>query len=213
MSDLEGTIQFAYELTPTTGPIIDDERFSEIAAWRSILQSLDLVGQSTERYGGFAFGNMSVRSQDEQQFVITASQSSGHGRLDAEHMVRVTHCNLDRFWVEAQGLQPPSSESLTHAMIYHCDPRIRCVFHVHSPEIWQARTLLGLPQTPVDIPYGSPAMAMAVNELFEANQSRPLVFATEGHEDGIFATANQARECGGLLVSYLAKARGLLLNG
>ena len=53
------------------------------------------------------------------------------------------------------------------------------------------------------------AMVAAVSELLEANQSRPLVFATAGHEDGIFACGHNPRECGSLLLSTLSRARAL----
>lgn len=207
MADLEGSIQFAYDLTLSTGPVITGAAFTELSAWRSILRQLDLVGQHTDRYGGFAFGNMSVRDGKSDVFAITASQTSGAPELLPEQLVRVTHCNLERFWVEAEGSEPPSSESLTHAMIYHADPRVHCIFHIHSAEIWQARSLLKLPQTAVDVAYGTASMAKAVANLLIEHQSRPLVFATAGHEDGIFALGHQARDCGGLLVSYLAKSR------
>ncbi len=209
MSQTEGTIQFAYELTSPAGPALGEQAFNELAAWRSILFQLTLLGQTPDKYAGYAYGNLSMRSDDSDKFTITASQTSGEQALVAEHLVRITHCNLERFWVDAEGSEPPSSESLTHAMVYAADPRIRCVFHVHSTTIWQHRQALNLPETPADVSYGSPAMIRAVAALMDEHQSRPLTFATAGHEDGIFACGPTLRDCGGLLVSYLAKARAL----
>jgi ribulose-5-phosphate 4-epimerase/fuculose-1-phosphate aldolase len=211
VSETEGTIQFAYELTQIQEQLLAPEDYAQLAAWRSILHELELLGQTPEKYGGFAYGNLSVRDRDTQQFVITASQTSGESSLIQSHLVRVTHCNLDRFWVDAQGAEPPSSESLTHAMIYAADPRIKCVFHVHSTVMWQNRAAMKLPETDADVGYGSPAMVKAVSHLMASHQSRPLTFATAGHEDGIFACGHSPRDCGGLLVSYLAKARALAL--
>ena len=207
MSDVEGTIQFAYNLSPSDAPILDKGAFTELSAWRSILFTLDLLGQQTDKYGGYAYGNLSVAQDDG--FAITASQTSGAPELIESHIVAVREANLQRFWVEAEGSEPPSSESITHAMIYQADPRVRYVFHIHSTEIWQARAELNLPETPKSTPYGSPQMAEAVRLLLHHNQSRPLVFATAGHEDGIFALGHHARDCGGLLITYLAKARSL----
>jgi ribulose-5-phosphate 4-epimerase/fuculose-1-phosphate aldolase len=207
VSELEGTIQFAYELTPCSTPLLDAPTFAELSAWRSILFDLELLGQDKDRYLGFAYGNLSVRSDDSDEFIISASQTSGVTSLKSEHLVRITHCNLDRFWVDAQGQEPPSSESLTHAMIYSADPRMRCVFHVHSPTLWRNRAALALPETAMDVSYGSPAMVSAVSDLMDKHQSRPLTFATAGHEDGIFTCGHTLRDCGGLLISYLAKAR------
>ncbi len=210
-AELEGTIQFAYELVPDDSPKLNHEAFADLAAWRSILHDLELIGQTPDRYEGYGYGNLSVRGDDDD-FVITASQTSGEASLLAAHLVRITHYNLERFWVDANGSEPPSSESMTHAMIYQADPRMRCVAHVHSQDMWQHRSLLKLPQTAVDVPYGSLAMVAAVRELLDTHQSRPLVFATAGHEDGIFACGHNPRECGTLLVSYLARARALKLE-
>ena len=211
MSEIEGTIQFAYELKALAEPALAEPTFAELSGWRSILHQLDLLGQTPDKYAGYAYGNLSLRTDDSDQFTITASQTSGERALTKEHLVRITHCNLERFWVDAEGFEPPSSESLTHAMVYAADPRIRCVFHVHSTTIWQQREALKLPQTPADVSYGSPAMIRAVATLMDEHQSRPLTFATAGHEDGIFACGPTPRDCGGLLVSYLAKARALEL--
>ncbi len=205
----EGTIQFAYNLTPVESPLPD---YSELAAWRSILFRLGLIGQHPDKYHGFAYGNLSAQLADGGKFFITASQTSGEPELLAEHLVTIEDANLERFWVEAQGSEPPSSETLTHAMIYAADQRVHAVFHIHCPEIWQQRAELKLPETPATVEYGSPAMVAAVAALLDENQSRPLVFATAGHEDGIFALSTHMRDCGGLLISYYAKALALAAN-
>ena len=161
--------------------------------------------------GGYAFGNLSARStpSSASSFVITASQTSGKRRFGANDLVDILDVNLDRFWVDARGHKPPSSETITHAMIYAADSKLNYIFHVHSEEIWQHRQLLSLPETSALVPYGSTEMVTAVRELLANFQSRPLVFATAGHTDGIFAIGHTPRECGGLLTTYLAKAREL----
>ena len=207
LSDAEGTIQFAYDLQPAEIPALSAEAFAELYAWRSILFTLDLIGQHPDRYGGYAYGNLS--SATDTGFAITASQTSGTPELIAEHIVNIIDTNLRRFWVDARGAEPPSSESLTHAIIYQADAKMRHVFHIHSAEIWGMREVLRLPETPDTVTYGSTEMVLAVNELLAKYPSRPLVFATAGHEGGIFALGHHARDCGGLLVTYLAKARAL----
>ncbi len=203
----EGAIRFAYDLKPPTTQVAGDEMLQQIRAWREILIRLGGVGQTPERYHGLGFGNLSARDADQpEEFVITASQTGGVRHLTDEDLTRVVGCNLDRFWVDSQGHQPPSSETLTHAMIYAADPRIEWVFHCHSPELWQAATTLALPTTALDVDYGSPEMVLAVAELMASHHSRPLVFATLGHEDGIFSCGATARDTGGLLVAYLARA-------
>ena len=210
MAQSEGVIQFAYNLTSPSDAGIHAETAATLNAWRSILRNLRLLGQDPARYDGLGFGNISARgSPDSRDFVISASQTGALDELTQEHLVRVTDWNLDRFWVEAEGYQPPSSETLTHAMIYSADPRIRWIMHGHDPHIWSNGKALGLPETGKHVGYGSPEMTTAVAELLDKNQSRPLVFATLGHADGIFSCGPTARDTGGLLVSYLAKALSL----
>lgn len=210
MTDTEGTIRFAYDLKPFTGNVSEEGLFQQIRAWREVLIRLGLVGQNRDRYQGAGFGNLSARDPERpDEFIITASQTGGVRDLTQSELTRVLGCNLERFWVEAEGEQPPSSETLTHAMIYAADPRIEWVFHGHSPEIWQQAETLALPVTPAEVDYGSPEMVQATAELLNRHHSRPLVFATLGHQDGVFSCGSASRDAGGLLVSYLAKALGI----
>jgi len=210
MAEQEGVIQFAYHLEPPVAEAADAQLAATLNAWRRILQDLRLLGQDVSRYGGVGFGDISVRcSAGANEFIISANQTWGVPQLANEHLVRVKAWNLDRFWVECQGQQPPSSETLTHAMIYAADARINWVVHGQSQEIWGNSTELAIPQTPASVGYGSPEMTSSVAELLDANQSRPLVFAAQGHQDGIFSCGPTARDTGGLLVSYLAKALSL----
>ena len=207
MTNQEGTIQFAYDLKRADSAVADPELFGQLKSWREVLVRLQLVGQDPARYGGFGFGNLSARDPDRpQEFLITASQTGGVRNLAREHVVRIVCCNVDRFWVDAIGERPPSSETLTHGMIYGSDPRISWIFHAHCPEIWQQAEVLGIPVTGPEVAYGSPGMVTATSELLDGYHSRPLVFATLGHTDGVFSCGPTARDAGGLLVSYLAKA-------
>jgi hypothetical protein len=203
----EGAIRFAYGLAPLAGAALPDDLFGEMRAWRRMCRRLGLIGRDPRRYGGLGFGNLSVRDPaDSTRFVITASQTGGARDLRAGDLVRIVECNLARFWVEARGRKPPSSETLTHAMVYAADAAVQWVFHVHSPDIWNATARFGLPCTPAAVPYGTRAMADAVATLLEAHAVRPLVFTTLGHEDGVFACGADARGTGLALVEQLVDA-------
>lgn len=203
----EGVIQFAYDLRPPDGAPGPEDMLAQLNAWRTVLKRLQLLGQIPGRYDGLGFGNLSARDWDRPgEFVISASQSGHRPKLAHRHWVRILHCGLERFWIDAMGQEPPSSEAMTHAMIYAADPRVKWVFHGHAPEIWQRADALGLPTTAADFGYGSSDMVHAVANLLDTHQSRPLVFATLGHQDGVFACGPTARDTGGLLVSYLARA-------
>jgi L-ribulose-5-phosphate 4-epimerase len=207
VAEHEGVIQFAYNLEPPTGEVAEPALLAPLNAWRRILRNLHLLGQDNDRYEGLGFGNLSTRrSPGASEFVISASQTGAVEQLDYEHLVCIRDWNLERFWVEAEGYQPPSSETLTHAMIYAADSRISWILHGHDPHIWRNSSELAIPQTPKNVGYGSPQMTSAAAKLLDDYQSRPLVFATLGHEDGVFSCGPTARDTGGLLVSYLAKA-------
>lgn len=209
MPETEGVIQFEYDLEPATGPPVEACILKTLLAWRTVLRRLRLLGQTPGRYGGLGYGNLSVRHPERPgEFVITASQTGAIRELDAEGLCRIRAFDLARFRVSAAGVRPPSSESLSHAMIYDADPGVGWVFHVHSPEIWHRAEALDIPATGADVPYGSPAMAAAVAQVLAANNERPLAFVTPGHEDGVFACGGTAVETGTSLVSLLARSIG-----
>ena len=207
MSETEGVIQFEYELEPAMGSPVGARALQTLLAWRTVLRRLELLGRTPGRYGGLGYGNLSVRDPERpREFVITASQTGGIRDLDETGLCRIRDYDLARFRVAAAGMRPPSSESLSHAMIYDADPGAGWVFHVHSPEIWRRATPLELPATGADVAYGSPAMAHAVEKVLATNDDRPLAFVTLGHEDGVFACGGTARETGTSLVGLLARS-------
>lgn len=207
MPETEGIIQFDFELEPAAGPPVGAHVLQTLLAWRTVLYRLELLGQTPGRYGGLGYGNLSVLDPERPgEFVITASQTGGIRDLDENGLCRIRDYDLDRFRVSAAGTRPPSSESLSHAMIYAADPDVSWVFHVHSPEIWRRAEVHEIPATAADIDYGSPAMARAIEGVLATNDDRPLVFVTLGHEDGVFACGGTARETGTSLVGLLARS-------
>jgi len=204
----EGTIQFRFDLVPgTPADAPSPDQFAQFISWRRILRRLKLVGRDARRYDGYGYGNMSMRDPGQpERFFVTASQTSGAAAITPRDIVRIDRWDAGRFEVAATGHAPPSSESITHGMLYAADPIIRWIMHAHSPAIWRVADALELPTTAANVTYGSPAMAAAVAELMGRHPLRPLVFATLGHSDGIFACGADADGVGGALVSTLAHA-------
>lgn len=201
---IEGVIKFELVHAPAPPPAASLLR--PLIAWRQVLARLALIGQDPARYGGAGFGNVSRRVRGER-FVITGSQTGGIDALEPRHFALVTACDPARNRVEARGPVPPSSESLTHGMLYALDPTIRFVFHVHSPEIWGARERLRLATTAPGVDYGTPAMAREIERLMTggALARRPLI-AMAGHEDGVLGFGRSADQAGTVLVRALAAA-------
>jgi L-ribulose-5-phosphate 4-epimerase len=202
----EGVIQFRFDLEAPQGTdFMPPLLLGELNAVRDVLRDLRLVGVDART--GLGYGNLSARLPAHAAFYITASQTAGAARLYADDICRIDDWDPDLFHVRATGMRPPSSEALTHAMIYAGDERTSRVLHAHSAAIWHAAEGLGLPATPRGAGYGSPAMARAVQALLGLHTRRPLVFVTPGHEDGVFAVGADAAATVAELVATLVRAR------
>lgn len=209
MAEIEGVVQFSYNLARPGAPLPDDV-VRPLLAWRSVLRRLTLIGQTPDRYAGLGYGNISGRVPGGADgFIITASQTSGIADAGAGELVLVRRFDLRRFRVEAEGALPPSSETITHAMIYTARREVNWVLHGHSPDIWENARAAGLPAVGADIGYGSPEMAEAVAALLRKNRERPLAFVTLGHRDGVVACGASAGDAGGKLVRVLARCLAL----
>ena len=193
----EGVIQF--KLRHTLKEPLRWEDLQELESWRQQLRAKGLVGQDPTRYGGYGFGNLSRRllGVPGNRFVITGSQTGSIPRLTAEHYTVVLECSPTDNRVVSEGPIHPSSESLTHGILYALDDAIRWVMHVHSPVLWNGAALLGLPTTDPRVPQGTPAMAREVQRLFAKTEVRQRrIFAMGGHVDGLIAFGTTASEAG-----------------
>jgi len=207
----EGVIKFALDYQP--GPSFEGAELAELNAWRQILWQLGLVGCDPQRYEGLAYGNVSRRigtfAGDPQQrrFLISGTQTGGLPVLGAEHYVQVLECNPAANAVRAVGPIRPSSEALTHGALYAVDNHLKAVLHVHSPEIWQAALLLGLPVSDHRVAYGTPAMAAEMQRLYADDHVRTGgIIVMGGHADGLVAFGAGLATAGGVLVKTYAAA-------
>lgn len=204
----EGVIKFDCRFR--LGEPLPYDQLIEIIAWRKILFQLSLIGQDPGRYQGLGFGNISrrwVTSEADGGFVISGTQTGELAELDARHFTLVRLCDPGRNLIDAQGPVQPSSESLTHGVLYGLDARVNWVMHVHSPHIWQQAAALALPATDPDVPYGTAALAAEVQRLWrQTDVSARGIFAMGGHEDGVVAFGPDAQSAGTALVHHLARA-------
>jgi ribulose-5-phosphate 4-epimerase/fuculose-1-phosphate aldolase len=205
----EGVIKF--EMEYKVAPALPEQVLRELNAWRKIMYLAELIGQTPARYGGYGFGNISCRvdypcDSGQPPFAITGTQTGGVADLTPEDYVVVTACHPQSNRLVAEGPVKPSSESLTHGVLYSLDDSIRWVMHGHSPHIWQHAAALALPMT-VDVPYGTPEMADEVVRLYRESDVRQMkIFGMAGHEDGIVTFGATAEEAGFVMLGYLARA-------
>ena len=207
--EVEGVIKF--ELCYRVAEPIALNEFAELNAWRNRLWQLRLIGQDPQRYDGYGFGNVSMRHGPRdapcgnRAFVISGTQTGAMPELDARHYTLVESYDATTNRVVAHGPVKPSSESLTHGIIYDMDRRIQAILHVHSPDIWQTASAQGMPVTDASVAYGTPAMAVEVQRLFrETEVLRQRIFSMGGHLDGIVAFGQTVAEAGTTLLAALA---------
>lgn len=204
MAEQEGVIK--YRLFHKDEALDTDYSISELNAWRKILHRLELINQQEGRYGGLGFGNISARI-DTERFIISGTQTGHLNNLALKHFTVIDHADPELNSLTSHGLTKPSSEALTHAILYQQDPTINAVIHVHSPEIWRNTAALNLPHTAADIAYGTVEMVSAVKDLFNNNQLNKLpVFTMLGHEDGVVAFGANIGQTAALLIRQLSLA-------
>jgi len=214
LTQQEGVIKFALEFREAAP--LPAEALAELNAWRRILYLLGLTGRDPARYEGLGYGNVSLRLEpfaappERRRFVISGTQTGGMPELGPEHYTVVEACRSEENRLAAAGPVRPSSESLTHGALYALDDSLRCVLHVHSPQLWLQAIPLGLPRTDPDAAYGTPEMAAEVRRLYADPAVREgRLIAMGGHEDGLVAFGASAEEAGTALVQAMARALAL----
>lgn len=187
----------------------DQAALTELNNVRAVLMEKGMLGQDSERYQGFGFGNLSFRADRSEQFWISGSQTGYLGSLSVSDLALVVSSDARHNYLKAKGLTKPSSESMTHGVLYQINEGINAVIHVHCPIIWGNATRLNIKATQADIVYGTPEMAEAVRSLSSELlvDGLPIAFAMLGHEDGVVAAGNTLDDCLELLC--LLQANGL----
>ena len=164
--------------------------FDELNEYRRKLLRLGTIGIDTN---GVGFGNLSVRNGATSHFYITGSGTGKLLELTPADCARVVAYDLERNWLECEGLTVASSESLTHAAVYESDPTTFAVIHCHDIKLWRA-LLHKVPTTPEKVEYGTSEMACAVRALFDnTDVLKKKIFVMAGHEGGVVAFGKDLR--------------------
>jgi L-ribulose-5-phosphate 4-epimerase len=195
VGETEGVIKYRLDFKQSE-PILQD--INELNVWRSILHGLGLVGQQADRYLGYGFGNLSQRSHEHiDQFVISASQTGHLAQLDQSHYSLIENFDIDANRVQASGCLPPSSEALSHAMIYRLNAQICCVLHIHDPVLWNFGLQYDYPASSAEVEYGTVAMAHELERLYQTDAlKRCGILIMRGHEDGVIVFADSIAQAG-----------------
>jgi len=200
----DGVIKYSIEHSEIDTP----PKFSgygELEALRRRLFSLGLIGEKN----GIGYGNLSTRAGNSNAFFITATQTGDRQKLGREHYTYISKYDFDTFMVFSQGIHKPSSEALSHAMIYEVDAAIKAVIHVHSFPLWEY--MIGINDLATTAAYGTAEMVSEIAALYSTID--PLTnnaFVMKGHEEGIIIFGRDAQEAElalyAIIRDYLADA-------
>jgi len=211
MVEQEGVIKYSLDFQHKTIRA-NTKALRDINTCRSVMIGKGLLGQDDSRYGGYGFGNISIRvTKSNNTFLITGSQTGHKHSLSNKCLSCITHIDVEQNSLCAHGVLKPSSESMTHGVLYQQSDQIQAVVHVHSPDIWRHAEALNLASTPKEIPYGTPEMAYAVqqlsSELMLGQVALPILFVMKGHEDGIVAAGTSLVQCTNILLDALQRSK------
>ena len=199
----EGVIKFGLSFRPASPP--RHRGLLQLEGWRRIFFRMGLIGRNPDRYGGLAYGNVSLRT-GARRFLVSGTQTGGFPRLTAAEYARVESWDLPANHIRAAGAIRPSSEALSHAALYQANRVIGCVIHVHCPELWLAavQERLPIPVTPTELTYGTAELAAALQDL--AGVSGAAVICMGGHQDGLLAYGMKPDDAASELLRLLAAA-------
>jgi hypothetical protein len=204
-SEQEGVIKYSLEYRETQP--VEFRDLEALERCRQKFRALGLIGGGNpQRYEGLGFGNVSHRlAPGSGAFVISGTQTGHLESMGAEGYALVTSCDPARNRIVAEGAVRPSSEAMTHAVIYRQLPAVQAVIHVHSPQIWRHAGKLGLPRTAPEVPYGTPAMATEMQRLIASGMGGWHTISMAGHEDGVITWGETLDAASGELEALFRK--------
>ena len=187
----------ATEISPFGG-------FAELNAYRRKLLQLRLIGVDSN---GVGFGNLSIRDGTTNNFYITGSATGRIRELTLADCAKVLAYDFERNWLRYEGSTVPSSESLTHAVVYESDAKAGSIIHCHDSKLWAA-LLNQAPTSSKAVEYGTPEMAYQVTRLFRrTNVQDRKILVMAGHEGGIVAFGRDLEEAFAILMREWKKVK------
>ena len=195
---IDGVIKYAIEHTTEDAPIFSG--YAALEALRSRLFTLGLIGVAE----GIGYGNISLRENNNRAFFITATQTGELPSLTNDYYTYISDYDFSSFKVISRGRYKPSSEALSHAMIYQIDPQINAVIHIHSKALWNFMKENNTLATTAE--YGTSRMADEIASLYKNRDPfKSSIFVMRGHEDGVMAFGRDITEAELTLYSMIQK--------
>jgi len=175
---IDGVIK--YHVSHSQGEAPDFTGYAALEALRARLFALGLIGETSD---GIGYGNISQRT-GKHSFFITATQTGKQATLTQDEYTFIENYDFDSFTVFSKGQLKPSSEALSHAMIYEVHPEIGAVIHVHAAALWQMMIQENALATTAE--YGTADMVQEIANLYQDKDPfTHNAFVMKGHKDGI----------------------------
>ena len=195
---IDGVIKYSIEHTTKDAPAFNE--YESLESLRSRLFTLGLIGVQD----GIGYGNISVREKNRDSFFITATQTGELSSLTEEYYTYIEDYDFLNFSVNSFGKHKPSSEALSHAMIYQINPEINSVIHIHSKALWEFMKKNNSLFTTAE--YGTVEMVEEIASLYEnKNPFAESIFVMKGHKDGVIAFGKSIKEAELILCSMIQK--------
>lgn len=200
----EGYIKFTVHLTAGDLPVCPAlTRLNEV---RTELHDLGLIGVLP---AGIGYGNVSVRLDNSDKFIISGTATGGKRVLTPTDYCLVDSFDAVRNEVFCTGRIPASSESMSHGSVYQANPAINGVIHIHSGAMFRFMLAGGYPRTAAQAAYGTPEIAEETVRLVRAAGTVQGIFVMAGHEDGVIAYGADIEPVRQLLLEVHRKSVGL----
>jgi len=179
----EGYVKYVAE--HTIAPAIETLHFEELNRARTKLRELGLVGAASN---GIGFGNLSLRVEGNK-FLISGTATGASPILGPDGYCLITSFDVNRNHVVSTGPVKPSSETMTHGVIYLSCPGANCVIHIHSRSIFDGMIRDKYPAAPETAAYGTPEIALAIGKLVSASKKNEGQIVLAGHDEGVIVYA------------------------
>lgn len=195
----DGYIKFNCEFVRSSA--LASSKLVNLKKWRDKLYTLGLIGAYPD---GIGFGNISERIPGSDRFVITGSATGNIPCLDDDGYTTVVEYSFPRNYLKCEGPVKASSESLSHAAIYHSDRSVNAVIHIHHLKLWEY-SINRIPTTSTFVQYGTPGMALEISRLFaETDLPCKKILVMGGHREGLVSFGRDLEEAGTVIINRLA---------
>lgn len=193
----EGYIKFNIHWKKSTLP--DFLCIPDLIKWRNKMFDLSLIGHYPDLDVGY--GNISHLT--DSGFVISGTQTGEIEKISAQEFTFVNQYDIEGNELWCEGPVKASSESLTHAAVYECNPSIRAIIHIHDKKLWDQH-IDQIPTSKRDVPYGTVEMAHEIKRLYrEFNMKDQGLFVMGGHDEGIISFGPDLDTAGQLIHDLL----------